>query len=70
MYGSKVVSQEVIEQIDTWTYRKTYIGQLEIMFGVSPYLSLPEVFEGRDVIHFIDNTSACAALVKGYPELW
>ena len=27
---------------------------------------MPEVFEGRHVIHFIDNTSACAALVKGY----
>jgi hypothetical protein len=43
-----------------------YIGQLELIYAVAPYYSVPEVFEGRHVIHFIDNTSACAALVKGY----
>ena len=36
------------------------------MFAVSVYLSIPEVLAGRDVIHFVDNTSACAALIKGY----
>ena len=43
-----------------------YIGQLELLYAVAPYYSAPEVFAGRQVIHFIDNTSACAALVKGY----
>ena len=33
---------------------------------MAPYTTLPHVFKGRQVIHFIDNTSACAALVKGY----
>ena len=43
-----------------------YIGQLELMYAVAPYTSRPSLFRGRQVIHFIDNTSACAALVKGY----
>ena len=30
------------------------------------YTSLPLVLAGRQVIHFIDNTSAIAGLVKGY----
>jgi hypothetical protein len=50
--------------------RRQQIGQLEIAAGVTPYLSLPddalERLKGRDVIHWIDNTSAQAALVKGY----
>ena len=31
-----------------------------------PYLSCPELLAGREVIHWIDNTSALAALSKGY----
>lgn len=46
--------------------KKQYIGQLELLYAVAPYTSLPNVFKGRQVIHFIDNTSACAALIKGY----
>ena len=34
-----------------------------------PYLSLPSGLAGRDVIHWIDNTSAKAALVHGYSGL-
>ena len=46
--------------------KKQYIGQLELLYAVAPYTSIPHVFKNRQVIHFIDNTSACAALVKGY----
>ena len=46
--------------------RQQYIGQLEKLYAVVPYTTLPHVFEGRHVIHFIDNTWALAALVKGY----
>jgi hypothetical protein len=48
--------------------KKTYIGQLEIAYAGAPYLSIPHVFRGRSVIHFVDNTSAVAALVKGYAK--
>ena len=46
--------------------RKQQIGQVELLGAVAPYLSLPELLRGRDVIHFVDNTSAVAALTKGY----
>ena len=39
---------------------------MDITCGVAPYWTLGEKLKGRQVIHFIDNTSACAALVKGY----
>jgi hypothetical protein len=45
--------------------RKQYIGQLELLAAVAVYYSLPEL-KGRRVVHWIDNTSAIAALVKGY----
>ena len=41
---------------------------LELIWAVVPYLSLPRVLAGRQVIHFVHNTSAVAALVKGYSK--
>ena len=46
--------------------RRQQIGQVELVGAVAPYLSLPAELAGRRVIHFIDNTSALAALAKGY----
>ena len=45
--------------------REQYIGQLEALAGVVPYTSLPDVFRGRDAIHFVDNTGALSALTRG-----
>ena len=47
-------------------WRKQQIGQDEIIGAIAPYLSLPQLLTGRDVIHWVDNTSAIAALTKGY----
>jgi len=33
-----------------------------------PYLSLPSLLRGRKVLHWIDNSSAVAAAVKGYSK--
>ena len=46
--------------------KKTYIGQLEFLWGHSPYASVPGEFVGQLAIHFIDNTSAVSGFVKGY----
>ena len=46
--------------------RKTYIGQLEALAAVMAYTSLPEIFTGREVVHFIDNTGALYGLHHGY----
>ena len=45
--------------------RIQYIGQLELLAAVMVYWALPEL-AGRRVVHWIDNTGAVAALVKGY----
>lgn len=43
------------------------IGQLELIAAAAPYVSFPvETFQGWDVLHFIDNTSALYGMVKGY----
>ena len=44
--------------------RRNYIGQLEILAAVAAYFSVPEL-RGRRVLHWVDNTSAVAALTKG-----
>ena len=46
--------------------KKQYIGQLELLYAVAVYTTLPKKFANRRVIHFIDNTSAVAGLIKGY----
>ena len=52
---------------DALVRRKQQIGQVEIIGAIAPYLSLPmDQLAGADIIHFIDNTSALAALTKGY----
>ena len=45
---------------------KTYIAQLEVLAAISAYFTYPELFVGRRVHHFIDNTVALSALVHGY----
>ena len=46
--------------------RKQQIGQAEMLGAIVPYLSMPEALAGPDVLHWIDSTSAKAALVHGY----
>ena len=48
--------------------RRQQIGQLELIAALLPYFS-PELrgrLRGHRIVHYIDNTSAVAALVKGY----
>ena len=49
-----------------FVYRRQQIGQLEILAALIPYLSLAPRLAGKRVIHWIDNSSAVAALSKGY----
>ena len=46
--------------------KKQYIGQLEKVWAGSPYFTLRKRLANTRPIHFIDNTSAIAGLVKGY----
>ena len=62
-HGSAPVSEELKEAL---IFRRQQIGQDEIIGALAPYLSLPRLLAGRDVVHWVDNTSAVAALTKGY----
>ena len=42
------------------------IGPLEAIAAAGAYTSMPDVFAGRDVLHFIDNTNALYGLATGY----
>ena len=46
--------------------RRTYIAELETLAAISVYSTYPNLFKGRRVLHFIDNTVALSALVHGY----
>ena len=48
--------------LDLFVRKKQKIGQCEILAASAVYTSMPDLFRGRDVIHWIDNTSALAAL--------
>ena len=46
--------------------QRTYIAQAELAIAVAVWYTIPSVLRGRSVMHFIDNTTALAAIVKGY----
>ena len=46
--------------------KKTYIAELEALAALSVYTTYPDVFAGRKVNHYIDNTVAQSAFVHGY----
>ena len=51
----------------SWSpHHKTFIAQLEVLAAVSVYSTYPELFVGRSVHHWIDNTVALSSLVHGY----
>ena len=64
LYSRHVTPPDVIKRFEPG--KKQYIGQLELLYAVAVYTSAPEALANRRVIHFIDNTSAIAGLVKGY----
>ena len=65
LHGSAKVPASFIGRF--MTASKTYIGQLELLAAVAVYYTLPPCeIEGRAVIHWIDNTGALAAMIKGY----
>ena len=53
--------------LERFVARQQYIGQLaELLAAVAAYTTFPDLLSARKVIHWIDNTGALAALVKGY----
>ena len=55
-----------LEVVNHWLPKETYMGQLEILAGPLAISTWNSVLAQRQVIHFVDNDSAAACLVKGY----
>jgi hypothetical protein len=49
--------------------KKQYIGQFEMLYASGSLETLGSILKGRQIIHFIDNTSALAGLIKGYASM-
>ena len=62
-HGSEPISDEFLA---AFVYRKQQIGQLELLALLVPYLSMPEILKKKEVMHWVDNSSAVAAACKGY----
>ena len=60
--GIAVVPSEVMDQLQK---RKQQIGQAEALACLLGPYNYPESFRDREVVHFIDNTSALAGCIKG-----
>ena len=52
--------------VDTWIEKKTQIGQLELFAGPLALDTWADILEDTQLLHFVDNDSATASLVKGY----
>jgi len=63
-YGTATPSRAIVRSFSP--NKKTYIAQLEALAAISVYFTFPELFMGRRVNHFIDNTVALSALIHGY----
>ena len=60
-------SWEVPSQIvQRWIPKQTFMGQLEILAGPIALSTWANELRNRRCLHFVDNDSASACLVKGY----
>ena len=52
--------------VEKWASRHTYMGQLELLACPLALLTWKHYLQRSQIIHFIDNDSAAAGLVRGY----
>ena len=55
--------------ISKWLPKQSYMGQLELLAAPVALATWQKLLTGKRVIHFVDNDSASACLVKGYSPL-
>ena len=63
MHADSHIPEHILEM---FVRNKQKIGQCEILAAIAVYFSLPDLCRDRQVIHWIDNTSAISCLVHGY----
>ena len=66
-YASAEAEPELLQWSNDQKLKKSFIVFLEVVALCAPYFSsaLADLLRGRDVIHYADNTSANAGVVKG-----
>ena len=52
--------------VSTWLSKQSYMGQLELLAAPVALATWHKCLQGKRLIHFVDNDSASACLVKGY----
>lgn len=52
--------------VQRWVPKETYMGQLEIVAGPVALYTWANILRDTKCLHFVDNDSASASLVKGY----
>ena len=57
------------EMISKWLPKQTYMGQLELLAAPVALATWHDQLKGKRLIHFVDNDSASACLVRGYSPL-
>ena len=57
------------EMISKWLPKQTYMGQLELLAAPVALATWHDQLQGKRLIHFVDNDSASACLVRGYSPL-
>ena len=62
LYGAQDTPEAILGK---FVEKRQYIGQLELLAAIMVYYTVPELRDSCP-IHWIDNTSAIATLVKGY----
>ena len=55
-----------IDIVTAWASRHTYMGQLELLACPVALLTWKSSLQKSQILHFIDNDSAAAGLVRGY----
>ena len=65
-YTSYTVASSVVAK---WFPRQTYMGQLELLAAPLAICTWASILKEHQILHFIDNDSAAANLVKGYSPL-
>ena len=63
LYTHWVVPEAVLHR---WELRSTYIGQLELLAAPLALITWAKQLQRRQIIHFVDNESAAAGLVRGH----
>ena len=63
----QILSGQVPDLMKIWNFKETFVNQLELVAVLAAVLTFgPQHLKHRDVIFFVDNTSALSACIHGY----